>query len=54
MEKEAPYGIQLFEVDSASHEKVNAERRELIRRWAEALRTNTFTSYPSEVASVTL
>jgi hypothetical protein len=54
VEKEAPYGIQLFEVDSASHDKVNAERRELIRRWAEALRTNTFTSYPSEVASVTL
>jgi hypothetical protein len=54
MEKESPHGIQLFELDAESHLKADTERRELIRGWAKALATNTFTSYPSEVASVTL
>ena len=54
VEKSAPYGIQLLELDAASYEKVRAERWELIRRWANALKTNTFSSYPSEVQSVSL
>jgi hypothetical protein len=54
VEKSAPYGVQLLELDAASYEKVRAERWELIRRWANALKTNTFSSYPSEVQNVSL
>jgi len=54
IEKEAPFGIQLFELDEESHLEADTKRRELIRGWAKALATNTFTSYPSEVASVSL
>jgi hypothetical protein len=54
IEKESPHGIQLFELDEESHLKADTERRELIRGWAKALSTNTFNSYPSEVASVSL
>ena len=54
VEKSAPYGVQLLELDDQSYENVRAERYELIRRWATALKTNTFSSYPTEVQSVTL
>jgi exodeoxyribonuclease VIII len=54
VEKEEPYAVQLFELDSESSIAIENERRHLLDSWNKAIKTNVFESYPQEVAIVSL